>query len=1290
MLHQGEIVSVFDLEKDDLLRLSDTQLEELVARLAEADVASHGLSPASVSWSGSINAPDAGIDIHVEAPVEVLSTGFLQRPDTVLQAKKHSMPRSAISDEMVADGELSPTISAQAAKSGSYIIVSLADDCSPLARRKRLDAMREAVQRDPNSNSIHLDFFDRSKLLQWLRQHPSVMLWTKGVLGQGYSGWRPYGAWSNPPQGAVDTLISAPGVTISLPAGKGEGLTIENAIEPMRELIQSTTKAVRITGLSGVGKTRIVQALFDETVGTNALDRTIAVYVDTGLDPNPSATAMLDRLIAEGRRAIMVLDNCPSELHSSLASKVSAADGEVSLITVEYDIKDDKPQTTEVIHIEAVGTEVAEQLLIRRFPRLGQNNAYRIAEFADGNARVALAIAERVEEGESLAQLSDTQLFNRLFEQRNQPDDHLREHAEVLSLVYSFSVAVPEVGQNELEVLGSISGHPHSQLFRSVSKLAARHVVQKRGQWRAILPHAIANKLAGSALHSNPVESLRAVFEAPGRQRLLLSFAHRLGLLHDHPVAKEIVETWLQPDGLLGQVLELDDAGARMLDYIGPVAPETLLDRIEAELTAPTFQGLEARYNPRRTTILNLLQSLAYESTAFDRCIRLLIRVADYEEESNNYDAVRDKITKLFQPYLSGTHASLNQRIAVIEECVMSELAGRRLLGFKMLSTALDGPPWTGFGRNEFGARPRDFGYRPTYEQLAEWRSAFIDLAVRLGTSGDPRLEDRARLIMANEFRGMWYQEAMHGKLVDAARRLHAHKPWGEGWKAIRSTIHFDYSKRKDGEEPETLPTELATLERELEPKGLVPEIMTYVLSNGYDYWALDAEFDNGDANRFEEARKRMEARAVQLGENFAASSHELSELGPGLFSRDGMPYRAAFGRGLAKSALDLRIGWQKLKERLDQSSEANKDFAIFAGFIELVDSNVPALAKELLDQCVDHGELRQVLVGLHPRRQFTEADLDRCLALLDDPDTYPWMYGPILWRDDYADLPDRRIVDLAQRMLTKMHGDNVVLDALSMKLHGKDDTSDTLGPELRLVGLKAAIHRIGRDQNDSGGSIDHDMEQVVSAALRFDGNEGEKRLLLDTIVSLIDDHYGFINAFDVTIETAAGLMPNEFLDRIFDGTNEERRRRDFCIRHGGSRRSPLTKINVETLIDWCQTKDDPNVWNLIASGIVLWQRNEDQNSAVISDTAIQFLEASPNPEAVLAIYAERVEPSSWSGSRANIMQPRADAISGLVGHGSAKIADAAKVVSQELATLIERQRVRERHQDEEREQKFE
>lgn len=826
------------------------------------------------------------------------------------------MPRAAITSEMTIDGALSSTITGQAAKGGSYIIVSLGDDCSPLMKEDRLQAMQYAVADAPNRSNIHLDFYDRSKLVQWLRQHPSVMLWAKKILGQGYSGWQPYGAWSNPPQGSEDTLISAPGVTITLPSGKGQKLAIQDAIGPMRELIRSTNKAVRITGLSGVGKTRIVQALFDESVGADALDRTIAVYVDTGENPEPSATAMLDRLIAEGRRAIMILDNCPSELHTLLASKV-AAKGTISLITVEYDIRDDKPQTTEVIQIEAVGPEVAEQLVLRRFPNIGRNNARRIAEFADGNARVSLAIAERVEEGESLAQLSDAQLFNRLFEQRNNPDDGLREQAEILSLVYSFSVSTAEEGQSELGVLGSISGYSVSQLFRATSKLSDRHIVQKRAHWRAILPHAVANRLAALALNSIPVDQLRATFEATGRQRLLMSFAHRLGLLHDHPVAKEIVECWLQPDGLLGRLTELSDISERMLNYIAPVAPEALLDRIETVLTPFYIQEDATSKNICTSTMINLLQLLAYEPSAFERCIRILIHLADYEKESDGNNSLTRQITNFFQAYLSGTHATLEQRIAIMNECFSSDVPRRKSLGFKMLSTALE-DRWTGFGSNAFGARPRDYGLHPNHDELVQWRRAFIDEAVQLGTSGDPALEVPARQIMANTFRGMWNQQVMREILIDAARKLHEHHPWGDGWKAVRSTIYFNHTKKMNVNNVEPIPDSLVALEKALEPHDLLPTIMMYVLSRVHGPWTLDTDFDHNDHNKYQAAEKRLTTKAFQLGEEFAVSSHNLDELGPNLFSNDYMPYRTAFGRGLAKGGHDLYSAWLKLVEYLE------------------------------------------------------------------------------------------------------------------------------------------------------------------------------------------------------------------------------------------------------------------------------------------------------------------------------------------------------------------------------------
>jgi len=87
-------------------------------------------------------------------------------------------------------------------------------------------------------------------------------------------------------------------------------------------------------GLSGVGKTRFVQALFDARIGTGALDPALAVYTNLGDDPDPQPIGMMSDLIARRLRAIVVIDNCHSELHRRLSELCRAPTSLVSVITV--------------------------------------------------------------------------------------------------------------------------------------------------------------------------------------------------------------------------------------------------------------------------------------------------------------------------------------------------------------------------------------------------------------------------------------------------------------------------------------------------------------------------------------------------------------------------------------------------------------------------------------------------------------------------------------------------------------------------------------------------------------------------------------------------------------------------------------------------------------------------------------------------------------------------------------------------------------------------------------------
>jgi hypothetical protein len=226
---------------------------------------------------------------------------------------------------------------------------------------------------------------------------------------------------------------------------------------------------------------------------------------------------------------------------------------------------------------------VTERLISRRYPDISEIDSRTIAEFSGGNARIALALAGTVGKSETLAGLTDEDLFQRLFQQRHGSDNTLMSLAEACSLVYSFEGENLAGADAELPILARLVGRDAADLFAAAAELKRRDLLQKRGPWRAVLPPAIANRLAKRALQNIPKDSVVLTLEhAPAR--LLQSFSRRLGYLDGSKEAKAIVEAWLAPGGLLADPATLNELGRAMFTNVAPVAPEATLSALERVL----------------------------------------------------------------------------------------------------------------------------------------------------------------------------------------------------------------------------------------------------------------------------------------------------------------------------------------------------------------------------------------------------------------------------------------------------------------------------------------------------------------------------------------------------------------------------------------------------------------------------------------------------------------------------------------------------------------------------------
>ena len=431
------------------------------------------------------------------------------------------------------------------------------------------------------------------------------------------------------------------------------------------------------------------------------------------------------------RPAILVLDNCPTDTHNLLAGEVSATP-DIHIITVEYDIREDKPEVTAVVRIIAEGPGIAEALVLRRYPGLGRVNARIVAEFSGGNARLALVLADAVSDQESLSDFSHEQLFERLFFQRGVRDEQLLAAAEALSLVYSFSLEPDEGGVDELGTLATVAGLTRSSLYRATQALVDRHLVQKRARWRAVLPPAVSNRLAARALRNIPAEHIRHELQSLADPRLLKSFGRRLGYLHDHEVAQDMVRTWLSPDGKLHEIEALDEDGIQLLANVAPVVPDALLDAVEVRARHTGCDYFLVERNPRTPDIAELLSAIAYDPALFERAVDLLAGFALAEVQSGQDQGdMRRRLCSLFSMCLSGTEAGPDVREQIARRFLFSEDPGSQDLGLGMLEAALNGGPWLSFGTYEFGARPRSFGYQPsTFDEQNQWFKRFLALAL--------------------------------------------------------------------------------------------------------------------------------------------------------------------------------------------------------------------------------------------------------------------------------------------------------------------------------------------------------------------------------------------------------------------------------------------------------------------------------------------------------------------------------------------------------------------------------
>ena len=103
------------------------------------------------------------------------------------------------------------------------------------------------------------------------------------------NGWTSYCNWSNRNLEELPFIINDNSVIFKNDFSKDSKIPLLDGINEIRNTLLDIKNSVRLAGLSGVGKTRLAQSLFDDSIGENPLNKEMVIYGDVGdsLFPDP-------------------------------------------------------------------------------------------------------------------------------------------------------------------------------------------------------------------------------------------------------------------------------------------------------------------------------------------------------------------------------------------------------------------------------------------------------------------------------------------------------------------------------------------------------------------------------------------------------------------------------------------------------------------------------------------------------------------------------------------------------------------------------------------------------------------------------------------------------------------------------------------------------------------------------------------------------------------------------------------------------------------------------------------
>lgn len=430
-------------------------------------------------------------------------------------------------------------------------------------------------------------------------------------------------------------------------------------------------KRLRIIGLSGLGKTRLVLETFRKAdTDVDKLNKQNYLYCDLQETSKEEVTKVLKNLILQDfPEAIVILDNCDEPdlgFYNDLWVKYKSP---CRLITIF-----NNPNESALSGFEyCLLNRDFDDIVVKMLSRLGlsESQISEIERFAGGIPMMGELLEKALRSGGHLGELSDDRLISKIL--GVDKDDKKRIMLQTLSLFdyvgyYDDLRAELEylIKNKNITSIDSDETVLMNDLDNVIKKYSDLSIIERRGRQIGVRPLPIALNLIVEWFESCSLPRflnvIKVLQNAPNAEALVKAMGNQLKNLDFNPNIKNYLDSILGIGGPFASAEVMNtEIGSRLLRIFGEISPVAVTNLLSYILNVLSIEDLRNIDKGRRNLVW-LLEKLCFNPETFNEAAYLMLRFGMAENESISNNAT-GQFLALFPSILPSTAASTSQRI---------------------------------------------------------------------------------------------------------------------------------------------------------------------------------------------------------------------------------------------------------------------------------------------------------------------------------------------------------------------------------------------------------------------------------------------------------------------------------------------------------------------------------------------------------------------------------------------------------------------------------------------------